>query len=316
MPPAQALVSAIIPVRNGADTIETAIRSALDQTYPAVEVVVVDDASTDDTWQRIEAIGDSRVRAFRQDRNLGEGLTRDAAIDHATGEWVAMLDADDAWHPDRLRTILALASLPGGECVLADNIMRCYTVGTRLAPWKPQWRGSDLAFESGSALLDVADYLSLRTLLVKPVIRRRMLAERGLRHSSLRFSADTEFLIRVLRTGLRLRIAEQPLYLYRRTPRSMSDNPQGAAIMRAMFEALMGELDFTEEETIRVHEWIERLRHEERFIAFVTELRSGRWQSALAMSIGDRRLPADFLRRLPAWLAYRIHVALHGGRSR
>lgn len=312
----QELVSVIIPVRNGADTIETAIRSALDQTHPAVEVIVVDDASTDGTWERIETIRDSRVRAFRQASNLGEGPTRDAAIGHATGEWVAMLDADDAWHADRLRTVLALAPLPGGECVLADNIMHCYTVGTRLAPWRPQWRGSDLAFESGSALLDVAAYLSLRTLLVKPVIRRRLLAERGLRHSSLTFSADTEFLLRVLKTGLDLRIAEQPLYLYRRTPKSMSDNPQRAAIMRGMFETLLRELDFSEEEARSVRARIERLRHEERYTAFLADLRGGRWRSALANGFRDWRLPAELLRRLPESIAYRLHVRLHGGHSR
>ena len=316
MPPAQELVSAIIPVHNAATTVETAIRSVLDQTYPAVEVIVVDDASTDDTWERIGSIGDSRVRAFRQDRNLGEGPTRDAAIDRANGEWVAMLDADDAWHVERLHSLLAMASLPGGDCVLADNIMHCYTVGPRLEPWRPQWRGGDLPFVSGSALLRLEDYLSLRWLLVKPLIRRRVLTTHGVRHSSLTFSADTEFLIRVLHTGLGLRIAEQPLYLYRRTPNSMSDNPRRAEIMREMFGRLLNEVEFSAREAELIRERIERLGREEKYMRFLGDIRSGQWQRVFAEGCRDWRLPAEFFCRLPESVAYRVNVRLHGGRAR
>jgi glycosyltransferase involved in cell wall biosynthesis len=94
--PASPLVSVIIAAFNAAAHIEETCRSALSQTHTALEVIVVDDGSTDDTAAIVERIArtDPRVRLFRQ-VNRGVAAARNAAIAEAKGEFIAPLDADD-----------------------------------------------------------------------------------------------------------------------------------------------------------------------------------------------------------------------------
>lgn len=93
-------ISVIIPAYNAAATIGTAIESILAQGYPAHEIIVVDDGSADRTGERAQAYGD-RVTYLRQD-NAGPSAARNRGVREASGEWVAFLDADDWYLPDRL----------------------------------------------------------------------------------------------------------------------------------------------------------------------------------------------------------------------
>lgn len=93
--------SVIIPVYNGAPTIERAIDSVLAQTWPAYEIIVVDDGSTDSTAKVVSAFGE-RVCYVHQ-KNVGVSAARNNGAHHATGNWLAFLDADDWYYPDRLR---------------------------------------------------------------------------------------------------------------------------------------------------------------------------------------------------------------------
>ena len=94
------LVSCIIPVYNGADFLAEAVTSVLAQRHPALEVVVVDDGSTDDT-PRVAASFGERVRYVRQD-NAGPAVARNTGLAKTRGELVAFLDADDRWHETKL----------------------------------------------------------------------------------------------------------------------------------------------------------------------------------------------------------------------
>jgi glycosyltransferase involved in cell wall biosynthesis len=93
-------VSVIVPCFNGARFLREAIDSALAQTYADVEVVVADDGSTDESVAIVASYGD-RVRGLRQ-RNAGPSAARNLALGAATGEYVALLDADDRYHPHKL----------------------------------------------------------------------------------------------------------------------------------------------------------------------------------------------------------------------
>lgn len=93
-------VSVVIPVYNGERFVKRAIESTLNQVYQDREVIVVDDGSTDGTGRILEGFGD-RVRILRQP-NRGAYAARNLAIRHALGEFVAFLDADDEWLPERL----------------------------------------------------------------------------------------------------------------------------------------------------------------------------------------------------------------------
>ena len=97
------LVSVIIPVRNGERFVSRTLISALAQTYEPLEVVVVDDGSTDRTATLVESVAarDSRVRVFRTQKN-GVAAARNLAISQARGKLIAPLDADDLWHSEKI----------------------------------------------------------------------------------------------------------------------------------------------------------------------------------------------------------------------
>src|SRR5487761_1421423 len=95
----QPLVTAIIPAYNYGPLVVEAVESACAQTYPRMEVIVVDDGSTDDTQGRLRPYLD-RIRYIRQE-NRGLSAARNTGIQAAQGEWNALLDADDVWHPQK-----------------------------------------------------------------------------------------------------------------------------------------------------------------------------------------------------------------------
>lgn len=100
------MVSVIIPTWNRAHTIERSVRSVLEQTDGDLEVLVVDDGSTDGTRQVLEAIGDPRLRYVRQE-NAGACAARNHGIRLARGEYIAFHDSDDTWRPRKLEKQLA-----------------------------------------------------------------------------------------------------------------------------------------------------------------------------------------------------------------
>ena len=110
----EGLVSVIMPSWNTGKYIAESIRSVFAQTYDKWELLIVDDHSTDDT----DDIGrpflkDSRVRYLKNDRNCGAALTRNRAIREARGEWIAFLDSDDMWMPEKLEKQVAFMNEHG-----------------------------------------------------------------------------------------------------------------------------------------------------------------------------------------------------------
>ena len=96
-------VSVIIPTYNRSHMITRAVESVLNQTYPEFEIIIVDDASTDSTYDVIRSINDSRVKVIRHERNMGGSRSRNTAIEASSGEYIALLDDDDEWLPEKLR---------------------------------------------------------------------------------------------------------------------------------------------------------------------------------------------------------------------
>lgn len=103
-------VSVVVPAFNQAGYLHEALGSALQQTMADLEVIVVDDGSTDHTRQVCEAFGDARLRYIHQDNDRTMGIgARNHAMLQARGEWIALLDQDDRWAPDKLAKQLGRA---------------------------------------------------------------------------------------------------------------------------------------------------------------------------------------------------------------
>ena len=96
------LVSIITPAYNSGRFVGESIRSVLAQTYSHWEMIIVDDASTDSTRNEIGKFDDPRIRYVRLNHNVGGAEARNTALRMARGRWIAFLDSDDVWHPDKL----------------------------------------------------------------------------------------------------------------------------------------------------------------------------------------------------------------------
>ncbi|MDE7159353.1 MAG: glycosyltransferase [Muribaculaceae bacterium] len=96
------LVSIITPAYNCGRFIGETIRTVLAQTYPHWEMIIVDDASADDTAEVVRSFDDPRIRYSRLEKNMGSAEGRNAAIRMARGRWIAFLDSDDLWDPRKL----------------------------------------------------------------------------------------------------------------------------------------------------------------------------------------------------------------------
>jgi glycosyltransferase involved in cell wall biosynthesis len=101
-------VSVIIPTHNRAHVIRRALRSVLCQTYGNLEVIVVDDASTDDTVEVVQSVNDNRIIFLRQETRQGAAAARNVGIRAASGEFIAFQDSDDEWLNEKLEKQMAV----------------------------------------------------------------------------------------------------------------------------------------------------------------------------------------------------------------
>lgn len=117
-------VSVIIPTYNRAATVLDAVQSALDQTHPSTEVIVVNDGSTDDTAERLMTLS-SQITILSQ-HNAGPSAARNYGARHASGEILAFLDSDDVWKPDKIRRQVEIMDNYGNDmtcCVCNAQII-------------------------------------------------------------------------------------------------------------------------------------------------------------------------------------------------
>lgn len=102
------LVSVIMPSYNTAKHIGESIESVINQTYPNWELIIVDDCSTDDTDVVVQGyLSDSRIRFLKNEKNSGAAISRNYALWEAKGKWIAFLDSDDVWLPEKLESQIA-----------------------------------------------------------------------------------------------------------------------------------------------------------------------------------------------------------------
>ncbi|GAB76693.1 Glycosyl transferase family 2 [Austwickia chelonae] len=108
-------VSVIVPTYRRAGSIRRAVESALAQTVTDLEVVVVDDGSRDGTDEVVHGLGDERIRLFTHETNRGGNAARQTGMDQARGTWLAFLDSDDLWLPEKLEKQLQRLDEQGPE---------------------------------------------------------------------------------------------------------------------------------------------------------------------------------------------------------
>ncbi len=212
----QPFVSVIIPVYNRYDFVRRAIDSVLSQTYRNFELIVVDDGSTDDT-SRVKSDYGDRIRYVRHPDNRGVAAARNTGIREAAGEWIALLDSDDWWLPEKLEEqINYLLDHPQFPIAQTEEIW--IRNGRRVNPRKIHEKEEGYIFPR-----------SLQLCLISPsavIIKRELLDEVGLFDESLPAAEDYDLWLRItykyevglLRKPLIVKIGGHPDQLSRTTP--------------------------------------------------------------------------------------------------
>jgi glycosyltransferase involved in cell wall biosynthesis len=202
--------SMIVAAYNVADLIGDALDSAFSQTVPPHEVIVCDDGSTDDIDRALEPYRD-RIILLRHERNehRGQAATKNAIVEAATGDYVAMLDADDVDLPERIEALGALASArPDLDFVTTDawlvedgvRVRRYYYEGHRF-PVDDQRRE-----------------ILRRSWVFNPAVKRERWLEAGGYDPAFPSATDWECFIRLILSGSRVGLVDEPLVHYRQRP--------------------------------------------------------------------------------------------------
>ena len=209
-------VSVIITAYNVERYITRAIHSALNQAGPTVEVIVVDDCSTDGTWSVISAISDARLKNFKLPKNGGPSVARNEGIAKATGTWIAVLDGDDAFEPERLARCLSRAAALKADIVV-DNLQIVRENGGPAEPMFPPVRFSstqtlDLtAFIAGNQSFMAGHGLGY----LKPVFLAEFLRRHKLSYDpDIRIGEDYLIMAEALASGAVCAVEPTAGYLY------------------------------------------------------------------------------------------------------
>lgn len=227
------LVSVIIPAYNAETFIERTLNSVLTQTYTNIEVLVVDDGSQDRTGQIMESFAkkDSRVRLYTQ-KNAGVAAARNLAIEQSTGDYIAPIDADDIWYPQKLQKQVQcmLSAAPSVGLVYAWQV-RINEEDIILGPVDIQ-SYEDFSSVEGN-VLPVLVYCNFLGSASTPLIRRSCLKQVGVYNTLLKARdaqgcEDWDIYLRIAEQ-FEFRVVREFLIGYRQVESSMSRNVKAMA---------------------------------------------------------------------------------------
>lgn len=209
-------VTIVVPTFSAEATLERALRSVLSQTMREIEIIVVDDASPDNSWNLIQALAkeDPRLRGILNKTNCGKPVGMNRAIALARGRWLAILDADDWYHPERLSGLIATGERWCADLV-ADNqfffdAVANQTVGTAWKPGAAEWELTFDGFLEGSTA-----YATFNLGMLKPIIRTDFIYETALGYDEqARHGQDFFHLLEFYLAGGKAVISDKPYYHY------------------------------------------------------------------------------------------------------
>ena len=219
------MVSIIVPVYNAAKYIENTINMVSNQTYKDWELILVDDASTDGSCQVIESIiknQGKRIRLIRKARNEGAAAARNSGIDASSGRYIAFLDADDVWMPEKLEKQVAFMEQTG-----AAFSFHSYEFGDEAA--NPTGRVVRAPGE-----LKFRQALSRTVIFTTTVMFDTQKIDMEIIHMPQVPSEDTATWWRILKSGYVAYGLDENLAIYRRPAKSLSSN-KFIAIQRIWF---------------------------------------------------------------------------------
>jgi len=289
--------SIVIATYQAAASIAECVASALGQTAPAHEVLVVDDGSTDETLDRLAPFRD-RILYLHQD-NRGAAAATNLGARRATGDFVSILDADDVYEPQRLEALTELAvRRPDVDILMTDAYLD--VEGEPVGQFFERTR-----FEVDRQQLAIFE----RCFVAWPAVRRTSFVELGGFDESLRIGYDWECWIRMLHAGCRAGAIDEPLLRYRIAgQQSLTDDRIAALRSRVRVLEIASRLDLCEQERGELELYLRRRRRRVLLAESEHALRAnhhGARRRSVAVALASGMPLAIRLRALAAALAPR-----------
>jgi len=207
MPPVDVEISVVVPVFNGGRVLGDALGSVLGQTHPPLEIVVVDDGSTDDSAAIAERHAPA-VACLRRP-HAGPAAARNAGVAQACAEWIAFLDADDRWEPCALEALAsATMGVPRPDLVVGRS--------------RPVWLDAASERHDRQTLGSALAALWSIPLMGNVLVRRWVFDRVGLFDPALRHGEDTDWFIRVKEAAVPTRVVDAVIHVYHRHGGSLS----------------------------------------------------------------------------------------------
>lgn len=315
--PARPTVTVAIAAFNSAEFVASSIASALRQTLTDIEVIVVDDCSSDDTVAIARAIAerDGRVQVERLSINQGPAAARNTALELARGQWFAVLDSDDLYAPDRLQRLLAIAEARGAD-IVADNMLLFTddpgdSTGVHLdQPFAGRWIEPDDYFAQTRMFGGGLDYGYL-----KPMLRLDRLRAAGLRYDeTLRIGEDDDLIARMLLEGMRYWLDPSQTYCYRRHAGSISFR-LSSTNARALARAAAGLVTAHPQPRFApaLHRRHRAFMRALAFVEFIDDLKQRQWRTASFRALTNPGM-LPLLRMPLRGRLDRVLASLSGGR--
>lgn len=209
-------VSVVLPTYNRADSLHDSIRSVLSQTFADFELIVVDDASTDETEAVVAEIDDSRIRYIKHENNRGVSAARNTGIHRARGNVVAFQDSDDEWLPEKLRKQMDVFSdAPAEVGVVYTGMRRTVNGDERYIPYP------GVTHKEGDIQRSIVKQNFISTQMA--AVRRECFDKVGTFDEELPALVDWDLWIRISE-HYHFRLVDEPLVIAAVNPDSISSN--------------------------------------------------------------------------------------------
>lgn len=314
-------ISIIIPAYNVQNFIGEAIQSLISQSFQSWELLVCDDASTDNTLKVIKSFDDPRIKVFENKINQGPGRTRDLLIQQASGQWVAVLDSDDVYEPTRLEVFYEVAQ-KYPNAIIFDEIMECHDTERGLIPWRTVRDPSllmgktDFSDDLGREV-SIVEWLECERIMMQWMAPADLIKKHDVTHLDIRFGEDLGFIFRLLSaTNSPLWYIPQPLYLYRLSSGSLTTSSGRFDNILSVFNDAKKYSGFDGSVVSAIDSRAKKIERRIIYQRFLSALVRYKIVDAVNQAVRHPWVISEFIWRVFERIPYHLHRKYHNGSRR
>ena len=205
------LVSIIIPTYNTEKYIEKCIQSVLEQTYTDYEIIIVDDCSTDNSMDVVARFKDPRIKVIKNEINRGPSYSRNRGIQLSKGDFIAILDSDDWWTPNRLEVMMDFIESHHAD-VLFDNVL--YIREGEEKPYTTYYQFKGITVDKAQQV--TPEYFVNNDLgILKAIIRKEIIMDHSIQYEeSITYGEDFIFYLEIITKTTKVWLLKEGYYYY------------------------------------------------------------------------------------------------------